>query len=976
MTTMAPSVSVDLEQARGIADGLQAWAERTSRAIETINAYLASASRSVRSRHERDAIVVNDRKGVLSSTIFFPRAESAEFDEARALGAVVLEMAGLVDSAKELQAELVRTSEDLRTSGRDVGPAINRALVLRNWVRRSGLEEAIQRTVARIADSPAPGPRAAAGLAFAWGAPLPTVADELLPGHDIAALHDVLELGTDHERVREELTRAVTSGYAELLDRRIDSKLRALSLDVLRQAAGDSVRLAPLQSRGYENVLHVWEGRKEIGHVPGVGPDSARAIRLAASGLREAIQSQESRRLIRIDFDPDDPVLTRLLADLLALLDLDERMGPAKDFIQRTAGELSSLPRTRSHGDALVLHRTSPRRGADVARYLGGTADDARALGLSQRHAESARRDIDVWDEFKRRSAQIYGLLGELVGVSADLDAVQGHLSSAIAEQVNAQPLNDEMLRVSLRGYQAFGAKFALVQRKTLLGDEMGLGKTIQALAVMAHLAASGSRHFLVVCPNGVLINWLREVHRHTHLTGFRIHGADRDANLRQWRARGGIAVTTYGTMPNLHIPADIDIALFVADEAHQLKNPATQRSQVASSYIDRSTRTLLLTGTPIENVVAEFRNLVSYLQPQVARELDTVEALIGAESFRERVSPVYLRRRSDDVLSELPDLVEAPDWIPFTDTEWEAYLDEVDGGHFMTMRRVAFVSDSPEQSSKTSRVIELATEAMANGKKVLVFSYFLDVLERLERQLGEHAVGTISGSRTPEARQALAERLEQSSTPKVLLAQIAAGGQGMNLQAASVVILCEPQVKPSLEDQAVKRAHRMGQVDKVVVHRVLTPDSVDERLLEILATKRSLITEYVDVSDLAEAAPEAKDISDRELARLAVSAEQERLRAELLARRESGKAKSASEPLDPSDEPTAAAPEDDRAGSDAPASDMKPTMPQLRRASGAPAVSVDEPTRTSRWEPMQWGTSICGSCDRPIDQLGHCGCS
>lgn len=976
MTTMTPSMSVDLEQARAIADGLQAWAQRTSRAIGSINAYLASASRSVRSRHEPDAVVVKDRTGILGSTVIFPSADSPEFDEARALGAVGLEIAGMIDRMPALQAELDRTSKDLQVTGRDLEHAINRALLLRDWVRRSGFEETIQRTVARIADSPAPGPHAAAGLALAWGAPLPSGHDSLLSGPDSAALRDVLDLGTDHERIRSELLSAVSSGYAELLERKIDSKLQALSLDVLRQAAGDGVRLAPLQSRGYENVLDIWEIRTQIGHIPGVGPDSARALRLAASNLREAIQSQESRRLIRIDFDPDDAVLTRLLADLLALLDLDERMGPAKEFIQRATAELSSLPALEVRGAALVLHRTSPRRGADVARYLSGLADDARTLGLSRRHADPADRDFDVWAEFKRRSAQIYGLLGELVGVSADLDAVQGHLSSAIAEQVNAQPLNDEMLRASLRGYQAFGAKFALVQRKTLLGDEMGLGKTIQALAVMAHLAASGSRHFLVVCPNGVLINWMREVQRHTHLAAYRIHGTERDANLRQWRARGGIAITTYGTMPNLHIPSDIDIALFVADEAHQLKNPATQRSQVASGYIDRSTRTLLLTGTPIENVVAEFRNLVHYLQPEVARELDTVEALIGAESFRERVSPVYLRRRSDDVLSELPDLVEAPEWIPFTDAEWDAYLDEVESGHFMSMRRVAFVSDSPEQSSKTTRVVELAHEAMANGKKVLVFSYFLDVLERLERQLGDHAVGTISGSRTPEARQALAERLEQSATPKVLLAQIAAGGQGMNLQAASVVILCEPQVKPSLEDQAVKRAHRMGQVDKVVVHRVLTPDSVDERLLEILATKRSLITEYVDVSDLAEAAPEAKDISDRELARLAVSAEQERLRTELLARRGSGRALQASEPEDTYD---------DLAGSElqhgvpqraADPSTINLHEPGQRRPPTAKAPSRVHPSGSSAWHPVAWSPDVCGSCERPIDQLGHCGCS
>lgn len=91
----------------------------------------------------------------------------------------------------------------------------------------------------------------------------------------------------------------------------------------------------------------------------------------------------------------------------------------------------------------------------------------------------------------------------------------------------------------------AFGAKFALVQERVIIGDEMGLGKTLQALAAMAHLAAGGATHFLVVCPASVVVNWTREIAKHTKLTAYRLHGAERDRNRRLWLARGGVAVTT-----------------------------------------------------------------------------------------------------------------------------------------------------------------------------------------------------------------------------------------------------------------------------------------------------------------------------------------------------------------------------------------------------------------------------------------------
>ena len=147
--------------------------------------------------------------------------------------------------------------------------------------------------------------------------------------------------------------------------------------------------------------------------------------------------------------------------------------------------------------------------------------------------------------------------------------------------------------------------------------------------------------------------------------------------------------------------------------------------------------------------------------------------------------------------------------------------------------------------------------------------------------------VGSLTGSVSPGARQELVDEFTAISSPAVLVSQIQAGGVGLNMQAASVVILTEPQWKPSAEDQAVARCHRMGQVRPVNVHRLLAENSVDQRMLEILATKSVLFDEYVRRSDLKDASPDAVDVSDAVATGHAVSqAEAERRIIELERRR------------------------------------------------------------------------------------------
>jgi SNF2 family DNA or RNA helicase len=217
------------------------------------------------------------------------------------------------------------------------------------------------------------------------------------------------------------------------------------------------------------------------------------------------------------------------------------------------------------------------------------------------------------------------------------------------------------------------------------------------------------------------------------------------------------------------------------------------------------------------------------------------------------------LRRNQEDVLAELPERIEVEDWVPLTDAA--RYRAEVKAGNLMGMRLAASAITGSE---KLERLAEIVDEATGEGHKVVVFTYFLEVLEAVNRKLGPAVTGTIEGQVPPSARHDLIRHFAATDGPAVLLSQIEAGGVGMNLQAASVVVLCEPQWKPATEDQAIARAHRMGQVRRVQVHRLLTKDSIDERIREVQEGKALLFDDYARTSDADDLDDDSIPVEDR----------------------------------------------------------------------------------------------------------------
>jgi SNF2 family DNA or RNA helicase len=343
-------------------------------------------------------------------------------------------------------------------------------------------------------------------------------------------------------------------------------------------------------------------------------------------------------------------------------------------------------------------------------------------------------------------------------------------------------------------------------------------------------------------------VNWKRETEKHTELCSNIIHGVDKIEEFELWKSEGGIGITNFETVVKLIDVLDFNFGTLVVDEAHFVKNPEAIRTKALIALSKKAKQILYMTGTPLENRVDEMCFLIKCLRPDIAKKLSTIKTLSATQKFKGELAPVYLRRVRDDVLVELPDLIESEDWLEPTNKELNAYYNTVLSGNFMAMRRVSWDVDT-SKSSKAMRLLEICNEARDENRKVIVFSFFRDTLQKVCELLGERALGPITGSVSTTMRQTLVDDFSQAEDGKVLVAQVQAGGVGLNIQSASVIIFCEPQIKPSLENQAISRAYRMGQVRDVQVHRLLCIDTIDEPMMEMLGSKQKEFNTYAEES-------------------------------------------------------------------------------------------------------------------------------
>ena len=649
--------------------------------------------------------------------------------------------------------------------------------------------------------------------------------------------------------------RAAQEAAQRLYDDRIRKALEEMDVEHINNGK-QGIRTGLLRSAGVDNVWQVSTMTyRQICDIEGLGEQSARKI---LDIVKQITKNTKQTIRIRIRMDNPDPVdddLIRALHTKIHAVPLREECRLLYRDNHRALQQ--ELPLAKQGLNALgwiFKSKAAKQQIAAAADSLNArlSGNFGNGILLNAWDALESTSTEDCWEDYRLNSPVYYAELEKLGLNWEKQDAAPGGLPAQLAAEIEAQPLDLKYLNATLRSYQTFGAKYVVHQKKVLLGDEMGLGKTVQAIASMAALAAEGKSHFMVVCPASVLINWCREIPKFSTLEVTKVHGNDEDA-LLHWRENGGVAVTTFESISRFTLPEKFKISMVVTDEAHYVKNPEAQRTKALVRLLQKAEYVLFMSGTPLENRVEEMCFLVSCLQPEIAKSLEDVKFLSTAEQFRQQLAPVYLRRTRDDVLQELPDLIEKEQWCVLGETELQDYKDAVLSENFMAIRQVSWQVDDLKDSSKAARLLELCDQAKEQKRKVIVFSFFRSTLRKVTELLGDRCMEPITGAISPQRRQEIVDEFAKAEDGAVLVSQVQAGGTGLNIQSASVIIFCEPQIKPSIENQAVSRAYRMGQVRDVLVYRLLADDTVDEKIMELLKSKQLQFDSFADESVVGE---------------------------------------------------------------------------------------------------------------------------
>jgi SNF2 family DNA or RNA helicase len=439
-------------------------------------------------------------------------------------------------------------------------------------------------------------------------------------------------------------------------------------------------------------------------------------------------------------------------------------------------------------------------------------------------------------------------------------------------------------LRAELRPYQRAGVDWLCFLRDAQLGallaDDMGLGKTLQVLCA---LPASGTGRTLVVCPTSVLDNWADELHRFRPGLSVALHRG----SARQLDPSADVTVTSYALL-RIDAAALAAVAwdVVVLDEAQAIKNPASQAARAAHAL--RADWRVAMTGTPVENRLAELWSQIQFVNPGLlgalssfqerwAKPIDAGEPGV-AEALRRRLRPFLLRRAKRDVAPELPARTERVLRCEL-DAEERAVYDAIlaatrrdvvarvaAGGSplaaleaLLRLRQAAchrglVPGQTAERSSKLELLLEELETAVAEGHKALVFSQWTSLLDRVEPALRAAAIPWTRLDGSTRDRAGVIARFQDEAGPPVLLISLQAGGTGLNLTAADHVFLLDPWWNPAVEDQAAARAHRIGQTRPVEIHRLVAADTVEDRVLELQRRKRSLADAALD--DAAQTTP------------------------------------------------------------------------------------------------------------------------
>ncbi|MGV8074083.1 MAG: SNF2-related protein [Syntrophobacteraceae bacterium] len=459
-----------------------------------------------------------------------------------------------------------------------------------------------------------------------------------------------------------------------------------------------------------------------------------------------------------------------------------------------------------------------------------------------------------------------------------------------IREGLDLSPSLPSTLKATLRDYQTEGyqwlARLAHLGFGACLADDMGLGKTVQALAVILKNAPEGPS--LVIAPTSVCMNWVSEANRFAPTISVILFGNGSREQLIRSLGPMDLMVTSYGLLvQEAELFASVHWNTIVLDEAQAIKNVTTKRAQAAMSL--KGSFRVITTGTPIENHLSELWTLFNFINPgllgsrqkfneRFAAPIERLDDRSARKRLKKLIHPFILRRTKAQVLEELP---------PRTEISLQVELSAKERAFYEALRRQALerieldnapmaqkhlkilaeimrlrqacchprmvVPGSGLPSAKIKLFGEVVEELLENGHKALVFSQFVTFLNLIREHLDAKGIRYryLDGSTPPAARKRQVD-LFQAGHGDLFLISLKAGGLGLNLTAADYVIHMDPWWNPAVEDQASDRAHRIGQIHPVTVYRLVTQNTIEEKIIKLHQEKRDLAGSLLDGSDMS----------------------------------------------------------------------------------------------------------------------------
>lgn len=409
--------------------------------------------------------------------------------------------------------------------------------------------------------------------------------------------------------------------------------------------------------------------------------------------------------------------------------------------------------------------------------------------------------------------------------------------------------------------YQLKGIAFLMPRHAALIADEMGLGKTAQVIIALRLLFHGGMiRNALIVCPKPLVINWTREMKLWAEDVPYEIITGDAKTRTFLWQSsKCPVKLVNYEVLTrDAEIIADekVHFDVVALDEAQRIKNRESKTAQVVRSlHRDRS---WAMSGTPIENRVEDLINIFEFVDPHRIPPGATSKMLPAL------TSDCIIRRTKEDAAPDMPPKVILDTVLELTPAQRAAYVkaekegivhlnalgDTITVQHVfelvMRLKQICNFDPATGQSAKLEQVTADMQEVAECGRKAIIFSQYIEPLRMLGRVLEPFGPLQYHGEVPHRERQAVLDRFKEDPTKHVILMSYATGSVGLNLQFTNYVFLFDRWWNPAIEDQAINRAHRLGQTTTVFVKRFISQGTIEERIAAVLEKKRQLFHELI----------------------------------------------------------------------------------------------------------------------------------